>query len=1034
MSETPSDYRRLENSERRPIKGAVLLGPADKNEVVKVTIMVRRLPDGPRMPEADFFLKTPPVQRQRMAGDEFAAKYGAADEDLAKVAAFAREHRLNVIETNAVRRTVIVSGTVAHMNKAFGVSLGSYEHKVVRRRGQKPQTERYRGRDGFIHVPEALQGIIEGVFGLDNRNITRRNSADPPNTTPLTTQTITGLYDFPTNSAAGQTIGIVSAGGGYLAADINTTFGGSPPTITDVSINGTGNSNSADGETTQDICIAGLAAPGADIAVYFQDGSQSGWVDMLQKIAHPSGSDPICSVISSSFYISDGDDSSTLSNEGLSTAFIDAISAAFHDAAIQGVTVCIASGDTGSSSKVGGNPSAWGYGFAADGKAHVQYPGSDPWVLAVGGTTIGNVIGATFDEYVWNDPNPSDPQNWGTTGGGISDHFDLPSYQNGVGVPHSVNGSRVGRGVPDVAANASLNSGYSGLTVGGGSFTGNGTSASSPLWAGLIAVINAALGENVGFVNPLIYALGSSFFRDIVPGAGPADNSNSGVTGYPAGPGWDACTGWGSINGKRLLAGLQARTRPAIAVDLEHGLAFGTVCQGPQYLTLEIYNVGAKDLVINSVQRLMGSTSFTVLSTPSTPLVVAPGEDIEFTVVYNPNPAAAGITETATIRISSNDPTAPFVDLSATGLLGTASLVFAIADNGNIGSVCLGSFAEEELTIDNTGSCPLSIANISSSSAEFIVPNVVTYPLVVSPGASLAVTIRFQPTSFGAKSATFTLVSNDPASPGTVNVSGVALAPRLNSLVSDYGGFGDVCIGSFEDEPLILTNSGECTLSISNISSSSSEFLVPQVSAYPVTIAAGVSLEVPIRFQPTSFGPKSATITVTSDDPVSPQTITVSGNAPSGKVAVTGSACFGGVQAYCCADRTISICNVGDCNLNVTSVAFKRKSHHWKLINNPFPATLHPGSCLGVAILYKATEKYPRCMELVITSDDPNTPVKTLDVMAYTIWSDCGCKQCCEDCRKGCCEKNHKESCCCEGRQGYPCCDDDEDEEKTDSK
>ena len=73
-----------------------------------------------------------------------------------------------------------------------------------------------------------------------------------------------------------------------------------------------------------------------------------------------------------------------------------------------------------------------------------------------------------------------------------------------------------------------------------------------------MAVINAALGFNVGFVNPVFYALGSSYFRDIVPGAGPADNSNSGSPGYPAGPGWDACTGWGSPNGQVLLAGLKS--------------------------------------------------------------------------------------------------------------------------------------------------------------------------------------------------------------------------------------------------------------------------------------------------------------------------------------------------------------------------------------------------------------------------------------------------------------------------------------------
>lgn len=71
-------------------------------------------------------------------------------------------------------------------------------------------------------------------------------------------------------------------------------------------------------------------------------------------------------------------------------------------------------------------------------------------------------------------------------------------------------------------------------------------------------MINAALGFNVGFVNPAIYSLGSAVFRDIVPGTGPTNNSNSGVNGYLAGPAWDACTGWGSPNGQLLLSGLAA--------------------------------------------------------------------------------------------------------------------------------------------------------------------------------------------------------------------------------------------------------------------------------------------------------------------------------------------------------------------------------------------------------------------------------------------------------------------------------------------
>ena len=168
-------------------------------------------------------------------------------------------------------------------------------------------------------------------------------------------------------------------------------------------------------------------------------------------------------------------------------------------------------------------------------------------MLSVGGTTIGNVSGSSFDEYVWNEPGIA-------TGGGVSDFFPLPSYQVRASVPKSINdGVHVGRGVPDVAANASPVAGYSGITLNGAATTGNGTSASAPLWAGLIAVLNAALGVNLGFVNPALYAIGSRGFNDITPGSGPPDNGVAGVPGYPAGSGWDACTGWGSPNGTKLL-------------------------------------------------------------------------------------------------------------------------------------------------------------------------------------------------------------------------------------------------------------------------------------------------------------------------------------------------------------------------------------------------------------------------------------------------------------------------------------------------
>jgi hypothetical protein len=465
-------------------------------------------------------------------------------------------------------------------------------------------------------------------------------------------------------------------------------------------------------------------------------------------------------------------------------------------------------------------------------------------------------------------------------------------------------------------------------------------------------------------------------------------------------------------------------TGPSIAVGLQDNLAFGTICAGPQYLTITVYNVGGANLDVFNIQVLFGSSDFAVLPTPATPITVDPGEEVTFTVSFTPS--VAGVSESAIIRITSNDPTAPFVDVAATGTEGTGQVATTIADAGSFGNVCLGSFADELLTINNSGTCPLSISDIVGS-PDFLAPSVLSYPLLVGPGDSIDVVVRFQPSTFGLQPGSITILSDDPAGPHVVPVSGVAPAPKANLIIANTGSFGDVCVGSFVDEPLILTNSGKCALSITGISSSSGDFLAPEVLSYPITVGPGDALPVPIRFKPLSFGSKSGTITVTSDDPLSPISVNVSGDAPPGKLAVAGSTTFGGVNACCCADRTLSVCNVGDCALNVASVHFRRKSRHWKLLHNPFPAKLRPGSCLPVVIQYHATEKCPRACELVIESDDPATPVRVVEVLAYTIW-ECGCKEgCgkedCDDCRRGCCDKHS--SC----RQGYPCCDDDDDDE-----
>jgi kumamolisin len=330
------------------------------------------------------------------------------------------------------------------------------------------------------------------------------------------------FYGFPPGAdGTGETIALIELGGGYAASDLTAYFQSlniAAPSVTSVGVDGaanapTGDANSADGEVELDVEVAGALANGARIVAYFAPNTDQGFLDAITTVIHDTANHP--SVIS----ISWGSAESEWTQQAMSS-----MDAAFADAAMLGITVCVAAGDGGSADGV------------TDGKAHVDFPASSPHVLACGGTTLkasGTVIAS---ETVWNDAGD------GATGGGISDVFALPSWQNGANVPPSSNpGGRIGRGVPDVAGDADAATGYA-VRVDGASTVIGGTSAVAPLWAALIARLNQRASKPLGLINPIIYA-NPKALRDITSGSNGA---------YAARSGWDACTGLGSPNGPQL--------------------------------------------------------------------------------------------------------------------------------------------------------------------------------------------------------------------------------------------------------------------------------------------------------------------------------------------------------------------------------------------------------------------------------------------------------------------------------------------------
>lgn len=581
----PDSYQRIENSLRHPVPGSKQIGPADPNEVIPVTVTVRRRSGAAPLPDQEHWASTPPVERHYLSGEEFAERYGADLEDLELVANFLREQGLTVVEKNSSQRTVIASGTVASLRKAFAVDLNRYEADDIVERlrrplrpGEeapaKPGKTVYIGYEGHVHVPQSLAGVIEAVFGLDRRRLARRAVTPLPTILPLTPPQVAKLYDFPapTHHVHRETIGLLEFSDpvighcGYFPADVTTFFttplgigpGYTPPHLTDIGVNGASNSpgGPADIEVALDIQVAGSVAQGAHINVYFTTWDENGWVLAIKRAVHPKPGERRPSVLSISWAWSEFDTAGHLT---WTQAVMDAVSTTFREAAMFGITVFAASGDYGSSAGI------------IDGHAHVAFPESDPWVTSVGGTTIGNVAGSAFTEVTWvTGPGPE----FGTTGGGISDAFHLPFWQHHHDVPLSVNpGHRKGRGVPDVAGYAS---GYSIIYSGFAIADVQGTSEASPLYAGLIAVINSHFDHPVGYLNPTFYSEHLKHcFRDVADGR---SNAEFGAPGYTSVLGWDACTGLGSIKGHALLKTLE-RDRAAVHLRFDEERFTGKVAE-----------------------------------------------------------------------------------------------------------------------------------------------------------------------------------------------------------------------------------------------------------------------------------------------------------------------------------------------------------------------------------------------------------------------------------------------------------------------
>lgn len=467
-------------------------------------------------PNRKFSISDALAEARHFEVEELLPESAAEAHDVEAVRRFARKHRLQIVRLDEQARTMVLRGPVHGITAAFAA------------------------------MPKELPGVI-GVFGLDNQPVSKRpgrqrfppeESMTPP---PVNTHTrppkdFRGLYEFPNNATGkGQCIGVLEFGGGFSPPKLRSYLRKLGVSGTKIKVReippgtnrptGKPGTLSPDTEVYLDIEVLASVAPDATLVAYFAENSSRGWIEALHAAIFDR--EHRISVLSISWGAAE---------RNWDTQTIRAIDHLFQMAALLGITVCCASGDRG----------------VFEDEAHpysVPFPASSPHVLACGGTQLEVLGGQRTRETVWNESRVSGL----ASGGGISRVFGLPAFQERHRVPSRFGAGGKGRGIPDVAANASAATGYliwsdeTAMSLGG-------TSAATPLWAGLVACLNEALGRRTGYLTPLLYT------RERNPGLKKISSGNNrllGRQGYDARKTWDACTGLGSPRGVKLLEWLK---------------------------------------------------------------------------------------------------------------------------------------------------------------------------------------------------------------------------------------------------------------------------------------------------------------------------------------------------------------------------------------------------------------------------------------------------------------------------------------------
>jgi kumamolisin len=497
----------IPNTHRAQWPNSSLAGTLTSDADVLLTAWLRPQPSGTLdVDRARALAATPPLRRTYAQRRTLRAQTDADAADLERLRTYCTAHGINVMESHW--RSVVIGGPLERLIDAFGADVAVFADAAGKH---------FRHRSGPLHAPQDIATTLHGIFGLHQWPGSQRLGALQEHVTPLSAQDVCARYGFPDGDGSGQTVAVVQFRGEFKSDDFERSMqvqksAAALPVLKRVDDAALQHEiqTTKDLEAALDSQIVGALAPGARIVIYQAPDDERGFLDAIRTALFDEEYAP--SILSISYGWP----------EHLWTpAALDVLDELFTAAALLGVSVFCSAGDNGAELDVAGKP-------------HVVAPASHPFAHACGATTIVSGSGVERETA------------WEKTGGGFSERFDVPPWQDVANAAAAQNGIAAGRGVPDVAAQ--VLPGYS-VSLDGVALAMGGTSAVAPLWAALTARINQRLGVSCGLFSPLLYGAREKLFTDVTEGS----NGR-----FQARAGWNPCTGLGVPLAGAIEAALRA--------------------------------------------------------------------------------------------------------------------------------------------------------------------------------------------------------------------------------------------------------------------------------------------------------------------------------------------------------------------------------------------------------------------------------------------------------------------------------------------